>query len=39
MIEDWLALIVMQSQGVFDDLRVMEIRERFEAREAQRREP
>mgnify|MGYP003574911809 CR=1 FL=1 len=38
-LEDFLALIAMQSTGVYDDLRLVGIRERFEAREAQRRVP
>lgn len=36
---DFFALIQMQTAGVFDDLRLMEIRERSEAREAQCYEP
>ncbi len=36
---DLLSLLAMQHAGVFDDLLVMEIRERIEAREARRREP
>lgn len=38
-LKDFLALIAMQSMGVFDDLRLMAIRERSEAREAQRHAP
>lgn len=37
-LEDFLALIAMQSTGIFDDLRLMDIRERSEAREALRRD-
>lgn len=35
-LEDFLALIAMQCSGVFDHLGLMAIRERTEAREAQR---
>lgn len=38
-LEDFLSLIAMQSSGVFDDLLLMDIRERDEAREAQRHAP
>lgn len=38
-LEDFFALIAMQCSGVFDDLWLMDIRERSEAREAQRNAP